>query len=226
MLTRLDATRFQTTKKQDGFGLIEVMVFMAVMSVVLVATAMFSISLQKQVTNIADLTVMKNYKYKFPAMISDDFSWKTIVNNNPQMACLSNGGGASCPVMTRGNTFALYDMSGGLVHGNSSNDGLTLKGIRCGPHAKDFVFQQMKYGDVACPLKYTFEWVALTNDPYPIIAVIVTLSVAKNSKGGPVVDMNIDTSNYDFSYPTNSPWPPNLLNPSPQWTGLLFRKAI
>ena len=218
-----------------GFGMVELLVAIVFLSIVLLGVAGLNLHLAKQSVHASELTGLMAFARSLPTFIGDNPSWRRTValNNSPSMACLRNQPWPNPPVPRlpcvpfQRNQFNLYDAAGNMIY-NATNpaNGVTINGIRCGPNAPP-PFNVFSFSPFAanrnCPLRYNLEWAAMDSNPYPIVAIIVTLTMGQ-SGGAPVLNRVMNLNNYAFPYLL--PSPPNFVLQG-QWpTTLIYRSSI
>lgn len=205
-----------------GFGLIETLVIFAIFSMALLSLSYLSVYLSRGSAHLADLEAINAFRQSFVTLITDDPSWKATIARNGNMACLSGGRGSGCSVYTF-RTINLYTASGSLVYNSTTTtNGINLFGIPCGPNSTAGTpYTSYRYPSTNCPLRFTLQWAAMDNNPYPVVALAVTLTIGRASSGAPFTDLIFNPTNY--SYPVIGRWPPQ----PGQWPStLIYRHAI
>lgn len=201
----------------SGFGLIELLIVLGLMSIIVLSTVGLNVQLAKQNKHIADLSALDSFVRSLPTVIGDNLSWAATTQRNANMTCLTRdpatglGRGSSCVVNQR-NVFDLYDASGRLVYNSSDNrNGITQDGLLCGPivnspqrppnvvAANVNATFSANAGSPRCPMQYRLEWVALDNNPHPVVAIIISLNIARAAGNRPVFDLVINPAKYSYS---------------------------
>jgi len=221
------------TAGEKGLGLIEIIGIVAVVTIALLASIQLTAQLLKGSASEASLANLDSFRRGIVFMVTDSAplpnnAWARTVAVNPGMACLSGGNGATCAVGVR-SRFNLYDSFGNVVYASATNgngNGINEHGIRCGPNG-DPGYTSYSFPSARCPFQYIFEWSALNNDPYPIVAVIVTLVIGR-SAAGPYSKLIFNPDHYAFALPPNVNWPTGGPAPAPgSWPGtLIYRRAL
>jgi hypothetical protein len=207
-------------KSQAGIGFIELMIAVSFLSVVVLGVSSLNVALMKQNAQVAQLGTLKSYFQGLANFVGDNPSWQMTVANNASMGCLRNGSGSSCPVGQR-TVFDIYDPNGGLIYGSTDGrNGITMSGLLCGPHSRapfavpnpdptsqgnSQVYFNPTNADLRCPLRYEAQWIAMDNNPYPVVGVSIVLYIGKTPAGTPVVPLVFNPYNYSYNC-DNSPY--------------------
>ena len=210
MITFLKMKSVKVLRSEKGMSLLQVMVFVAMASILILAVQTMSRNVTKQAVQMSELAEIDIFRRNMVQLIDDTPTWNVILSRNASMSCLSGGRGASCPVWNR-TSFDLY-LADGTLYYNSTNgsSGIDLNGVRC-----------MSYPSKACPLRFNVQWSAMDNTGYPNIAIIVTLTVGTVS-GQPATDLKFNPANYSYDITPGTSWPPS---PGAYPKNLIYRKA-
>lgn len=208
----------QTPQGQNGFGLIQVLMLVAFISVVIAGAIAWNEVLNKNRVDSADRANLQNLKRTISTAIKTDSSWRATVNQNVSMGCLRGGAGANCPNALQ--EFNLYTSANQLIFATASSqqNGLTRDVMPCGPHAPTAYLRALTYPSIGCPYRIRLRWIKMTNEAFPYVAIIADLLVAS-------VATNLiifDPTNYGYSLGSLP-----LVDASGKWNpNLLYRRAI
>lgn len=162
---------------RKGFGLIELMVAVAIVSVLVTSFGIVNNSIRKQQKVMGDRGGLDAFMRSFPHLIADANAWKSTVARNGNTWCLRNGGGSSCPggpqVLGQ-----IYDSQGYKVYDWTGQNGITEYGVPCGPTVSSAPpLAGLTYGALNCPVRFEVRWTARDPNPYPLVEVAVNLVV-------------------------------------------------
>lgn len=173
-----------TETRVNGFGLLELMGSVAVLSFVVLSIAGLNLQLRKQQVESTNLVQIGVFQRNLIAVVLDKASWqKTIAagaptGSNPlgKMGCLVTGttsctvDGSSTGTPIQNQAFALYDAAGSLIFdATNPTNGITLNGLPCSSFSTT--------GDNSCPMRFDLKWNAVCTGACinPMIKVNATL---------------------------------------------------
>lgn len=142
---------------RKGFSLMEIMVAIAISSIVVLGTAALFLT-----TSTAESTQQRQFwitarRMEFQGLIKSTPGWNNILAANPAMACFTNN--TSCAAFAAPQPLRLpIDPAGAIVlNGALNTNGLTKSGDICN------TFDPVA-GNSSCPVGLQLQWVALCDD--------------------------------------------------------------
>jgi len=168
-------------KSSSGFGFLELLLAIAVLSFILASIIGFNVQMSKLSAADSVQTAVEVVRRRIIVSVIDPSGWAFTYNANSNMTCLKNNMTVPCldggaPIANQ--PLALYDGSGTLVYdGRSPSEGFTPWGVRCTTYNANNATQ-------SCYFHYDLIWgasCAVANCMNPVVVVSATLSVAANA---------------------------------------------
>ncbi len=201
-----------------GFGLIEVIIVMAIFSVALSMILTINLQTHRQSVGATQTTKLRQMQSSIYSLVMDGQSWyqtsrlngapvgwdgKPTVNMAlpPYVAIPPQGvlNPARPPLYLpgEGGLVDLYDAAGVMVINSRQPAGFTIQGVACGGPAAPAP-------SAACPVRWETRWFIPTNASNPLIYVTVTLQVAPGTTLRP--------AEYSFDFASGRPLMRGLFN--------------
>lgn len=145
--------------KKAGFGLVEVLVALALLSVLSLGLARFATFSSKQQSRTVTINKLEEVRAIFYTTLRNNDAWVSTINDpsNPGMACLKNS--TSCTGLPTAATakFRANDPSGNPILGYSplasASNGFTLNGTVCNTYVPP-----PGVGNDNCPFRLDLTW--------------------------------------------------------------------
>lgn len=192
---------------QKGFGLIEVLAVVVILSISLLTIIQLSVSVNQQSAQMSSLTEVDIFRRKLLAILSDNDSWRLTMSLNPEMNCLRTlRSSVICGnVGYNPNTnprFTLYNQERlddeALTNGSTTapapvfdsrveSNGITMGGKRCNTFSSTTT-------SLDCPFRFEMRWYAIASSKSPQVAVYAILRTTPGFK------VPINLNNYSIGY--------------------------
>ena len=137
-----------------GFSLIELMIVVAMSSVVVVGASYFVLDTQKAEKKAQTSFFIQEQRLQIQRSISSAAQWSNVKTENPDMSCFNAG--TSCSAFTTPQKLKL-PVNGVVIDGNNAGLGLSPEGNFC------YTFDAAA-GDKNCPFGLDMTWKATCND--------------------------------------------------------------
>jgi prepilin-type N-terminal cleavage/methylation domain-containing protein len=167
-----------------GFSFLELIIAVAVLSMVVLSIAGLNFQLRKQQTDSTNLVQIAVFQRNLIALVLNGDSWKATTAAGSQapagasplgnMGCLANNT-LSCNDVSTGapiqnQSFAIYDAAGKLFYdATDPKSGITLNGLPCSTFTNP--------GNAGCPMRFDLKWNAICTGACinPMVKVNATL---------------------------------------------------